>query len=84
MVPIGVMSGEMDMASEQRELVQLLRTNGIEFGGGGSKICQFDVPAGKFDLAVSILRTNHLVMDGVFLLNTNKGVEAHAAQPPVR
>ena len=81
MVPLGVMSGERDMTSEQRELVHLLKTNRIEFAGNGSKIVEVNVPASKFDLAVSILRTNRLVTDNVFLLNTNRGIEAHAARP---
>ena len=65
------------MAPEQRELVALLRTNSIEFAGNGSKIVEVDVPASKFDLAVSILRTNRLVKDHIFMLNTNKGIKAH-------
>lgn len=72
LVPLGTMSGSMDMASEQAELLIVLKTNGILFAGGGSRIWQFDVPLSKFDLAVSILRTNRLVKDHIFMLNTNK------------
>ena len=35
------------------------------------------VDRSKFDRAVSILRTNHLVRDNIFTLNTNKSIKAH-------
>ncbi len=72
LVPLGTMSGTMDMASEHAELLIVLKTNGLLIAGGGSRIWQFDVPLSKFDLAVSILRTNRLVRDNIFELNTNK------------
>ena len=77
LVPLGTMSGNMDMATEQAELLAVLKTNGLLFAGGGSKIWQFDVPLSKFDLAMSILRTNRLVRDNIFMLNTNKNIRVH-------
>ena len=82
MVPLGSISGELDMASEQRELFSLLTTNGIKLGGLGSKIWQIDVPASKFDLAVRILRTNRLVRDNIFVLYTNEANKAYPTRHP--
>jgi hypothetical protein len=67
----------MVTAPEEEELLTVLKTNGLLFAGSGSKIRQFDVPLSKFDLAVSVLRTNHLVRDGIFMLNTNKDIRVH-------
>jgi len=71
------MSGAMEMASEQTQLLTVLKTNGLLFSGAGSRIWEFDVSLSKHDLAVSILRTNRLVRDGIFMLNTNKNIRVH-------
>ena len=55
----------------------VLKTNGLLIAGRGSRIWQFDVPLSKFELAVSILRTNRLVRDNIFELNTNKNFRVH-------
>ena len=81
LVPLGTMSGAMEMASEQAELLMVLKTNGLLIAGGGSRIWQFDVPLSKFDLAVSILRTNRLVRDNIFELNTNRNFRTFNSHP---
>ena len=68
-VPLGLIQG--DRLDAQLELANLLGTNGIEFGGGGSKIFEIDVPANKLDFARSLLRRNRLVIEHIFLLSTN-------------
>jgi len=69
MVPLGYISG--DNKEGQRELVRLLKANGVPFGGIGSKVYQIDVPANKAALAANILRTNRLVLDRKFILNND-------------
>ena len=81
LVPLGTMSATMDMASEHAELLMVLKTNGLLIAGSGSRIWQFDVPLSKFDLAVSILRTNRLVRDNIFELNTNKNFRTFNSHP---
>lgn len=71
MKTLGHIAGEREMMEHQASLVGLLKSNQIAYSAGGSKVVEVDVPASKLDLAVALLRTNPLVLDGHFLLYTN-------------
>jgi hypothetical protein len=74
MVPLGLASGDRDTA---RDLVQLLKTNGIPFSGGGSRAYAIEVPVNKLQLALNLLRTNQLVLEGRFVLYTNDPINSY-------
>ena len=62
--PVAVLRWDAD--PERRELLSLLRLNGIRASmeGEATVVVRVLVPAPDWDRAVSLLRTNHLIADG--------------------
>ena len=61
---VGVAHLSWDQREEEREVADLLRTNGIESASLGSKHVSIEVHQSQFRLALALLRTNQLVTSG--------------------
>ncbi len=65
---VGVAGLTWDQRDEEKEIAELLRTNGIESAGNGSIRVGISVHQSQVGLALALLRTNHLVASGKVVL----------------
>ena len=67
---VGVAGFTWDQHEEQDEINQLLTTNGVRVLFDGSIHVGAEVPQEQVELAIALLKTNHLVTTGKVLLLT--------------
>ena len=65
---VGVVGLTWDQLEEQKEVAELLRTNGIPTAGNGSIRMGISVHQSQVGLALALLKTNHMVASGKIVL----------------